>query len=55
MDYFTELMRIAAHIKNKKDADILKAAAVQLVKSPEPKQEHITEIPGWGYAVARVY
>jgi len=56
MDYLmNELLRIADQLDNKQDANILRAAAIQLAPPVEPKQEKLTEIPGWGYQYSRLY
>lgn len=55
MDYMKELMRIAEKTEDKKDAEILVAAACQLAPMVKPKTEQLTEIPGWGYQYSRLY
>lgn len=55
MDYLTELMRIADKVEDKADADIIRAAAVQLAPMPEPKFEDTTKVPGFGYTHTRLY
>ena len=55
MDYMKELMRIADKTKDKKDAEILRAAACQLAPMEKPKTEELTKIPGWGYQYSRLF
>lgn len=49
-----ELLRIADTIDNKKDAEILRCAAIKLIPEAKPKFEETQRIPGWGYQHIRL-
>ena len=55
MNYCTELLRIADTVKDEKDAEILRIAAVKLAPMPEPSIETVEEIPGWGIVHNKVW
>ena len=55
MNYCTELLRIADTVKDEKDAEILRIAAVKLAPMPEPSSESLEEIPGWGHVYTKVW
>jgi len=55
MDYFKELMRISTTLKNENDTNIVQAAAVKLLKPPEPVKSKITHIPNWGVAIDELF
>ena len=53
-DYFQELMRIAQTLENEDDAMILRAAAF-FSRKPEPKEQKLTAINGYGYLLESTY
>ena len=55
MDLYTELMRIAKTIEDKKDANIVRQAAIKHLPEPKPVYEKSTYVPGYGHVVHKSY
>lgn len=55
INYFEELMRISKIVEDRRDKEILTAAAVQLIPAPEPKFQSVSEPVMGYYQVIRAY
>jgi len=54
MDLHKELLRIAETVENKKDREIIYAAAIKFIDS-QPSFQELTKVPGYGYVVTSEY